>query len=346
MSGEAPPFWWEKPDWRALVLSPFSAVYGLVASQRMTTARRERLPVPVLCVGNFTVGGAGKTPTVIALAEAARGSGRKPGILSRGYGGSLSRPHVVDPRHDSARHVGDEPMLLASHAPVAVTPDRAAGARLLIDAGCDFLIMDDGFQSARIHFDHALLVVDARRGLGNGYTLPAGPMRAPLVSQLRFADALLAIGEGDAAEEAVRKAARAGRPAHRAAIEPRDSDRFENLPLLAFAGIGDPEKFFETVRSAGGDLRRTRSFGDHHAFSETDIAELEAEADAEGLRLVTTTKDAVRLRDGSAASRSMAERTLVIEIALVFEDPRVPGKVVESTLGAFARRQHGVSRTS
>lgn len=346
MSGEAPPFWWEKPDWRARALSPLSAVYGFVAARRMISARREKLPVPVLCVGNFTVGGAGKTPTVIALAQAARQAGRHPGILSRGYGGSLSRPHIVDPAQDSARHVGDEPMLLASHAPVAVTPDRAAGARLLIDAGCDFLIMDDGFQSARIHFDHGLLVVDARRGLGNGRTIPAGPLRAPLVSQLRFADALLAIGEGSGAEEAVRKAARAGRPTHRATITPMDTERLLQAPLFAFAGIGDPEKFFETIGRAGGDVRRSRSFGDHHAFSQTDITELQAEADAEGLQLVTTAKDAVRLRGGSAAAHALAEKTLVLEIELVFEDAAVPRKLVNATLDAYTRRRHGVSRST
>ena len=346
MTGEAPPFWWEKPDWRALALSPLSGAYGLVAARRMISARRRKLPVPGLCVGNFTVGGAGKTPAVITLADAARAAGRQPGILSRGYGGSLSRPHVVDPAHDSARHVGDEPMLLAAHAPVAVTPDRAAGARLLIDAGCDFLLMDDGFQSARLQFDYALLVVDARRGLGNGFSIPAGPMRAPLISQLRFTDAVLAIGEGNGAEDVVRMAARAGRSVYGATIQPRDQDRLSGRRLFAFAGIGDPEKFFETLRRAGCDPVATRGFADHHSFSETDIAELEAEADAGGLQLVTTAKDAVRLRGGSPAAKALAERTLVLEIDLAFDDPRVPSKIVDRTLEAFARRQHGVSRTA
>ena len=112
-----------------------------------------------------------------------------PGFLSRGFGGNFPVPHVVDLHHDSARHVGDEPLLLAEHAPVAVTPDRAAGAKLLASRGCDFLIMDDGFQSARIHMDYALLVVDGRRGVGNGHVIPGGPVRAPLVHQMRFAQA-------------------------------------------------------------------------------------------------------------------------------------------------------------
>ncbi len=132
----------------------------------MKSARREKIDAPVLCVGNFTVGGTGKTPIAIALAKQARRMHLVPGFLSRGHGGSLSEPHVVDSGHDSAKHVGDEPLLLAEHAPVAVSPNRAAGARLLIERGCNFLIMDDGFQSARIHIDYALVVVDARFGLG------------------------------------------------------------------------------------------------------------------------------------------------------------------------------------
>ena len=178
MASEAPPFWWAPPDWRARALRPVSALYGLIAGQRMRRARRERIAAPVLCVGNLTVGGTGKTPLAIAMAQAAAGKGLKPGFLSRGYGGSISAPHLVDPDHDSARVVGDEPILLAAHAPVAVTPNRAAGARLLIEKGCNFLIMDDGFQSARIHIDYALLVVDAWRGLGNGHVIPGGPLRA------------------------------------------------------------------------------------------------------------------------------------------------------------------------
>nr|MBA3447364.1 tetraacyldisaccharide 4'-kinase [Pseudaminobacter sp.] len=168
MASEAPPFWWEPADWRARMLAPAAWLYARVANWQMVSARREKIALPVLCIGNFTVGGTGKTPVAIALAKQARRMGLKPGFLSRGHGGSFVSPHIVDLAHDSARHVGDEPLLLAEHAPVAVTPNRAAGAMMLQDRGCDFLIMDDGFQSARIHLDYALLVVDARYGLGNG----------------------------------------------------------------------------------------------------------------------------------------------------------------------------------
>ncbi|TIL55412.1 MAG: tetraacyldisaccharide 4'-kinase, partial [Mesorhizobium sp.] len=128
-----------------------------------------------------------------------------PGFLSRGHGGSFGEPHIVDLHHDAARHVGDEPLLLAEHAPVAVTPNRAAGARLLMEKlGCDFLIMDDGFQSARLHIDFALVVVDTRYGIGNGRVIPGGPLRANIVDQLVFTSALLKMGEGTAADPVVR----------------------------------------------------------------------------------------------------------------------------------------------
>lgn len=344
MTSEAPPFWWEKADWRAWALWPVSAAYGFVASRRMIGARREKLDIPVFCVGNFTVGGAGKTPTVVALVEEARRLGMKPGVLSRGYGGSFSEPHLVDLHHDSARHVGDEPLLIAQHAPVAVSPDRAAGARILIGLGCDFLVMDDGFQSARIHFDQSVLVIDAARGLGNGHVVPGGPMRAPLVSQIRFADAVLAVGAGDGAADAIRQAARAGRPAFRAAIRPRDAGTIAGKRLLAFAGIGDPAKFFGTLEGAGGTIVMRRVFGDHHPFTDGEIAELANEADQTGLTLVTTEKDAMRLRTGTAAARALAERTLTLPIDLVFEDAKVPGLLIENTVRAFEKRRYRVGK--
>ena len=344
MTSEAPPFWWEKADWRAWALWPASAIYGFVASRRMIGARREKLDVPVFCVGNFTVGGAGKTPTVVALVEEARRLGMKPGVLSRGYGGSFSEPHLVDLHHDSARHVGDEPLLIAQHAPVAVSPDRAAGARILLRLGCDFLVMDDGFQSARIHFDQSLLVIDAVRGLGNGHVVPGGPMRAPLVSQIRFADAVLAIGTGEGAADAIRKAARAGRPAYRASVKPRDAGAIAGKRLLAFAGVGDPSKFFGTLEGAGGTIAARRVFGDHHPFTEGEIAELSNEADKAGLTLVTTEKDAMRLRTGTEAARALAQKTLTLPIDLVFEDAKVPRLLIENTVRAFEKRRYRVGK--
>lgn len=339
---EAPPFWWGKADWRAWALWPASCIYGRIARLRLDNARPVATPLPVLCVGNLTVGGAGKTPVAIAMAKAAAESGRKPGFLSRGYGGSTLGPVLVDPHHDSARHVGDEPLLLAAHAPVAVTPDRAAGAGLLAEQGCDFLIMDDGFQSARIAIDYALIVVDGKRGVGNGHIIPGGPMRAPLVDQLRHGDAVLVVGEGDGGDRVVRQAARAAKPVHHARIQPVNAQRFTGKGYLAFAGIGDPEKFFDTVEQSGGWVSIARSFADHHLYSDDDLADLLATASASSLDIVTTAKDAARLRNGSAVAAQMLQRAEVLEIGIAFEQPSTPGRIIEKTLERFrARRVRG-----
>jgi tetraacyldisaccharide 4'-kinase len=340
-AGEAPPFWWEPADWRAWALSPASLVYGGAAGQRMRGARRVAVDAPVLCVGNFTVGGEGKTPVAIALAQEARRKGLVPGFLSRGHGGSLSRPHLVDPHHDGARLVGDEPLLLARHAPTAVTADRAAGAKRLLEEGCDFLIMDDGFQSARIHVDYALVLVDAVRGIGNGHVLPGGPLRAPMVEQLRHTHAILRMGEGHGADQVVRMAARAARPVYEARLAPLDGENFAGRRVLAFAGIGNPEKFFASLRQAGAQVELTRSFPDHHAFSQDDIEELTEKAEKQGLKLVTTAKDMVRLKTALGAVRDFAARVHVLEVAAVFDPPSLPGRIIGQTLAAARERRLG-----
>lgn len=338
MASEAPPFWWGRPDWRAYALYPLSAAYGAIARRRLVAARREPVALPVLCVGNFTVGGAGKTPVAIAVAREARRMGLVPGFLSRGHGGGFSSPQLVDPHRDSARHVGDEPLLLAEHGAVAVTPNRVAGARLLAGRGCDFLIMDDGFQSARIHIDYALLVVDAWRGLGNGHVIPGGPLRAPLVDQLRFADAILKVGDGDAADLAVRMAARANKPIFGAWTRPRNGKSFAGRRFLAFAGIGNPGKFFETLRETGAEVVLTRAFPDHHPFTREDFADLSAAAAADGLDLATTEKDAVRLRHGTAADQEFLARLSILEIEVEFEAEGMAGRIIEQTLAAWRGR--------
>ena len=340
MASEAPPFWWQTPDWRAYALYPVSAIYAAVARRRMTHARRQKIDVPVLCVGNFTVGGAGKTPVAIALAREAKRMQLSPGFLSRGFGGNFPSPHLVDLHHDSARYVGDEPLLLAEHAPVAVTPDRAAGASLLASRGCDLIIMDDGFQSARIHMDYALLVIDGRRGIGNGHVIPGGPVRAPVVHQLRFAQAVLKVGDGERANDIIRKASRAGRPVYEAHTEIRDPGKFAGRKFLAFAGIGDPEKFFQTVADAGGLVEMTRGFGDHHFFTKDDLDDLAVAAREKGLELITTAKDAVRLRHGAQHERAFAAGLNVLEIDLVFDVAHTPRAIIDATLKEWRERRH------
>jgi len=338
MASEAPPFWWEKPDWRAYALYPVSSIYGFVARRRMINARREKLDIPVLCVGNFTVGGTGKTPVSIALAKQAKKMHLTPGFLSRGYGGTIHEPHVVDRKHDSARQVGDEPLLLSDHALTATTPNRAAGAKLLMERGCDFLIMDDGFQSAQIHMDYALVVVDGRYGIGNGHVLPGGPLRAPLIDQVRFATGIVRMGEDKAGEAVVRQAARAGRPIFEAWLRPRSADRFAGRRFLAFAGIGHPDKFFDTVTGAGGEVVMTRAFPDHHFYSNDELRELVNTAKTAELEIITTAKDFARLRN-SIAPAELVDKLNVLEIDAVFENSIATKRIIEEAQKAWRDRR-------
>jgi tetraacyldisaccharide 4'-kinase len=312
------------------MLWPASKLYGEVAAWRMGRAPRLRPPATVVCVGNFVVGGAGKTPTCLALARIARGRGLKPGYLTRGYGGSAKGPLRVDLAKHDAGVVGDEPLLLAAAAPTVVGGDRVAGARALLEAGVDVIIMDDGFQNPSLAKDLSLVCVDAEVGIGNGMVTPSGPLRAPLALQLRKADALIVIGEGERAESVIRLAARAGRPVLRAAIKPARVREWRKEPLLAFAGIGRPEKFFASLAAAGATVKRTIPFPDHYRYTEADAEALIARAEREKLRLVTTEKDMARLGGATGALAELREKASAFAVALEFENAGAVGEMIEA----------------
>jgi len=290
-------------------------------------------PVPVVCVGNFVVGGAGKTPTCLALVKLARGRGLKPGYLTRGYGGRAKGPLLVDPATHDASLVGDEPLLLAAAAPTVVSGDRAAGARLLLAEGVDLIIMDDGFQNPTLAKDLSLVCVDGGVGVGNGMVIPSGPLRAPLAVQLRQADALVVIGEGERSDPVIRAAARAGRPVLRATLKPSRVREWRKEPVLAFAGIGRPEKFFASLREAGASVTLGIPFPDHHRFTEADAAGLLEQADAGKLRLVTTEKDKVRLAGLEGGSLAMLrEKATVFEVTLAFDNPAAVAAMIDAVV--------------
>lgn len=292
----APRFWWSPaPDARALLLAPLGSLYGAVTARRMARPGA-RVGVPIVCIGNFVVGGAGKTPTAIALARALQAAGETPFFLTRGYGAPA--PLCAPARVDLARHgyaqTGDEPRLLAAVAPTIVAHDRAAGARLAVEQGASVIVMDDGMQNPLLHKDFTIAVVDGATGVGNGLCVPAGPLRAPLAAQTPFVDAAILIGESpQAAMREIFPAAVAARlvPAPDAAAA------LAGRRTLAFAGIGRPDKFFETVLESGATLVGTRAFPDHHPFTASDLEELRARARALEATLVTTEKDLVRLPD-------------------------------------------------
>ncbi len=338
MASEAPPFWWDKPNWRAFALAPLSWIYGAVAGRRLLKAEPPKVPAPVLCIGNFTVGGAGKTPTAIAFAKAAKERGLHPGIVSRGYGGNYKGLHIVDPSADSARHVGDEPLLLARHAPVALCPDRLKSALELHQRGCDFIIMDDGFQSARLHTDFSLLVVDSTRGIGNGKVIPAGPLRAPLTDQMRKTDAVLRIGKGAEADFVVRQASRAGRAVYEAQLQPSSSADVAGNRWLAFAGIGNPSKFFASVQQAGGEVAEGKTFPDHYSYQPDDIAKLIETAEKLGVGLITTAKDHVRLVTMSDVPNAFIRNLAVLDVDLAFERKDAIGRILDTAIERFKVR--------
>ena len=289
-----PAFWFAERGALAQSLRPAGFLYGACAMRRMARAGA-RMTAPVVTIGNFVAGGAGKTPAAIALARLLIARGETPAFLSRGYGGATAAPvRVID---QSAAQVGDEPILLARVAPTFVGRDRAAAAALAIDsARPSVLVLDDGLQSRRVEPDVALAIVDGETGLGNGLCIPAGPLRAPLAAQLRHVDAVIVVGAGAAGDRFGDEARRAKIPVFRARLDPDESARkFFGRKVVAFAGIARPEKFFATLDSLGAAVVDRRAFADHNRYSERDIAALQACARARNAALVTTEKDFVRL---------------------------------------------------
>ncbi|MBZ8133462.1 tetraacyldisaccharide 4'-kinase [Afifella sp. IM 167] len=309
----APSFWWRSAAPAALLLAPFGWLYGLFSASRMRKAG-EPAAKPVICIGNFVMGGGGKTPLCLAIGRLAIQNGLKPGFLSRGYGGSETGPVRVDPRKHMASDVGDEPLLLAALAPTVVAQDRVAGAKALERLGVDLVVMDDGFQNPGLSKDLSIVVVDGARGLGNGFVFPAGPLRAPLGVQLERADAVLVMGPGAPGEAAAQKARARGLPVFAAELVPLKSDGWDEAPLLAFAGIAAPERFFASLEAAGATLGAWRAFGDHHRWSEEDCHALLDLADEKDLLPVTTEKDAARLKGTHGAHAALYQRLAVFPV--------------------------------
>lgn len=316
-----PGFWWRKAGLEAALLAPVAAGYGAIAARRMAK-RGARAELPVLCVGNFTLGGTGKTPTTMTIAQTLAAAGEQPFCLSRGYGGSVAGPKLVDAHHDTAEAVGDEALLLARAALTVVSRDRVAGAALAKAQGASVVVMDDGLQNPSLVKDFTLAVVDGKRGIGNARVFPAGPLRAPLKAQLACTDALLVMGNGDAARELVALAAARGLPVLHGRLAPDHGaiTALKGRKVLAFAGIGDPEKFFASAMDAGIAVTQRRSFPDHHRFTAEEAAKLEMDADSEGLALLTTEKDRARMT-GNPALHALATQVHVLPVKLELDEP-------------------------
>lgn len=318
----APDFWSDPNSLAAKLLTPLGQLYAAAGRWRQMTTVAKHIGRPVICIGNLVAGGAGKTPVALALAHALMVRNIEPvHFLTRGYGGSEPGPLRVNPLRHDFRQVGDEALLLSATAPTWVARDRVAGARAAEAAGAGCVIMDDGFQNPSLHKDLSLLVIDGAFGFGNGRMIPAGPLREPASDGLARADALVLIGE-DRTGLAARLA---DQPLLRATLAPTVESRvaLSGRRVFAFAGIGRPAKFFESLVALGCSIAEARSFADHHPYSQSEIDALLAAAARQDALPVTTTKDAVRL------PQAVRARVAVLDVALSWQDEGALDKLLD-----------------
>src|SRR6185312_4673547 len=335
MSGLAmhePAFWWRSAGIYSALLAPPGLIYGAIASSRLAKTG-SRAKIPVLCAGNFILGGAGKTPTAIMLARMLAETGERPFFLSRGYGGAVSGPKLVDAGGDVVAQVGDEALLLAGTAPTVVARNRVAGANLASTQGATVVVMDDGLQNPSLVKDFTIAVVDARRGIGNSRVFPAGPLRAPLAAQLAKTDALLVVGQGGGADDVVTEARLRNLPILHGHLVPDPTmvAALKERKVLAFAGIGDPEKFFDTARSAGIAVEERRAFPDHHRYTGEDARNLVMHAERAGLLLLTTEKDRARIA-GEPSLEALAARARNLPVTMVVDEAEALRRLITTKL--------------
>ncbi|MFN3911238.1 tetraacyldisaccharide 4'-kinase [Hyphomonas sp.] len=296
------------PLTRAL-LTPLTWLYLWGLRRKLASAVPEHAPVPVICIGNLTTGGAGKTPVAEAIRARIMARGVRAATLSRGHGGAETGPLKVDPAVHTFRETGDEPLLLAATGEAWIGRDRPAAARAMAAAGAEAVLMDDGHQNPSLHKDFTFVVIDAGAPFGNRHVLPKGPLRETLPAGLARADAVILMGDGPVPAEVTAS----GKPVLRARLVA--AAPVAAGPLVAFAGIGRPEKFFDSLKAAGADLRDAVPYADHHPYSARDAGFLRALARHEGAALITTSKDHVRL------PAELRAETHVFPVAAVFDDP-------------------------
>lgn len=302
------PNYWKDKNIYSYLLSPFGWLYQCATLLNMTLKQPQKVDKPVICIGNLTAGGTGKTPVSISFANLLKELGKNPFFVSRGYGGKLHNV-VVDENKHSPQEVGDEPLLLARQAPVVVNPNRFEGAKLAIKNGADVIVMDDGFQNPTLKKDLSFLVFDGEFGYGNGMCIPAGPLRESLSSGLKRAQAIIIIGEdkhnlGNKFKDF---------PVFKGHIVPQISTP-EKEPIIAFAGIGRPEKFYTSLRLCGFKVYQTIDFPDHHQYTKDELLSLIEKAKQNKCVLYTTSKDFVKI------PAELRNNFKVLEITIQWED--------------------------
>ncbi len=316
------PRFWQSNNLVSMLLLPASWLYDLARRLRLLFARPLTLPVPVICIGNLTAGGAGKTPAALHIGRKLKERNVPTFFLTRGYGGTQKGPLLIDPRKHTAQEVGDEPLLLAQLLPTIVAKDRASGARLAVAQGAKAIVMDDGFQNPSVSKTLSFLIIDGRQQLGNGRLIPAGPLREPAPAGFARAQAVIVINPS------ANMRLPGDKPVLHVKTIIKNPQHMAGKPLLAFCGIATPQKFFISLAECGAHLVDTASFSDHHRYRDSELTELVHRARAKNALLVTTAKDAVRL------PRGFRDQVIVAELALAFGDEAALDKLLDFALRA------------
>lgn len=309
-----PPKFWQKPVpplWAMLCLSPVAWAYQTITQKRLRQKPQYHAPIPVICVGNITMGGAGKTPVVHALVASLKELGFRPAILLRGYGGKNKKPLQIDTNKHTNEDVGDEALLHTQHAPTWISANRAQGAKAIVQSGlADVIVLDDGLQNPQLYYDMRLAVVDTSIGLGNGCLFPLGPLRETLANALHRVDAIVQIGAGE------RKFLLPHNfPVWRGLLQTNAKPTADKY--LAFAGIGYPQKFYNTLADNGFNIVATHNFADHHVYSTHDLETLQSQANTLNAQLITTEKDWVRL------DKNWQAKIAYLPVALMWQQPQI-----------------------
>lgn len=326
----APSFWYEQKTLKEKMLkralTPCGWLYGWIVGKRFDLYFPVPMSKPVICVGNFVAGGAGKTPVVLSLTDILQDQGYNPHLLTRGYGGTETGPLQVSPGRDTADDVGDEALLLVEKAPTWVSRNRAIGAQEAMDSGANIVVMDDGLQNPVIYKDFSFAVIDGAVGLGNKQVMPAGPLRENIKNGLNRADAIVVIGEDKTgAVEYIQRFTKI--PVFFASLVPDTTNPLvKDKKVVAFAGIGRPQKFYETLQEAGAEIVGWTEFPDHFPYADEDLLPIIADAEAQGAILLTTTKDHVRL------SNALRQKIKKFSVHLVWQNPSDIMPLIEQAL--------------
>lgn len=283
------PAYWNSINFMAKMLRPLGCIYNLATRLNIRLSKSKSVDKPVICIGNLTAGGTGKTPVAVSIAAMLQSLNKKPFFVSRGYGGKLKNI-VVDNKIHTADAVGDEPLLLSRQAPIVVNPDRYQGALKAIENGADVIVMDDGFQNPGLKKDLSILVFDGSIGIGNGFGIPAGPLRESLADGLKRAQAVIILGK----DKHNLKQLFSALPVFEGKIVSRPTE-ISTPKIIAFAGIGRPEKFYDSLRQSGFEVKETYDFPDHHQYKIKELKNLIDRAETLGTELYTTAKDFVKI---------------------------------------------------